>query len=93
MEMTGMEVFLGGTALTALGGWFSAVRGVSRSECRQCRGNVREELVREIGSLGEVNRQFQDQTSRQLGDLFRMVRGLVIHADISKEDQDRILNG
>lgn len=93
MEMTGMEVFLGGTALTALGGWLSAMRGVSRGECRQCRDAIRKELLREIGELDTQARQFHDKVSGQLNVLFRMVRSLVVHADIPKEEQDRILNG
>lgn len=91
--MTGLEVFLGGTALTALGGWLSAVRGVSRSECMRCREEIRAEFFREVESVDESISQFQKKTSNQLNVLFRMVRSLVVHADIPREEQDRILNG
>lgn len=92
MEMTGLEVFLGGTALTALGGWLSAIRGVSRGECKQLRDHIRTDLLREINEDRESVKLHQEKVSRQLNSLFRMVRSLVVHSDISKEEQDRILN-
>lgn len=92
MEMTGLEVFLGGTALTALGGWLSAIRGVSRGECKQLRDHMREELLREINEDREAAKLHQEKVSRQLNSLFRMTRSLVVHAQIPKDEQDRILN-
>ena len=70
MEMTGLEVFLGGTALTALGGWLSAIRGVSRGECKQLRDHIRADLLREINEDRESVKLHQEKVSRQLNSLF-----------------------
>ena len=53
---------------------------------------MRAELLREINEDRESVKLHQEKVSRQLNSLFRMVRSLVVHSDISKEEQDRILN-
>jgi hypothetical protein len=85
MELTGLEIIMGGAVLSGivgLGTWVvTCARYQTRSGCDERHGLV----CRDICAV----REKQD---RDTSLIMRMLRSLIVHSDIPKEEQERILN-
>ena len=92
MELTGLEISLGGLALTALGGWISSWRGQSRADCETCRMDCRRQLQDQIDRIAREQDELAGEVAAKINILFRMVRALIVHSDIPRDEQERLLN-
>lgn len=85
MELSGLEVVMGGAVLSGLvglGTWVvTAAKYQTRSQCDERHAGV----CREICAL--TARQ-----DRDTGLVMRMLRSLIVHSNIPKDEQERILN-
>ena len=85
MELTGLEVIMGGAILSGfvgLGTWvLSSARFQSRTACDERHAGV----CREICAIKE-------KQSVDTGIIMRMLRSLVVHSDIPEGEKERILN-
>ena len=92
MELTGLELTLGGVALTALGGWIASWRGQSKAGCAECQATCRVVVQAQLDRIAREQGELAGEVARKIDTLFRMVRSLIIHSEIPKDEQDRILN-
>ena len=85
MELTGLEVIMGGAILSGVvgvGTWvLSSARFQSRTACDERHAGV----CREICSIKE-------KQSVDTGIIMRMLRSLIVHSDIPEGEKERILN-
>lgn len=85
MELTGLEVILGGTILSGvvgLGTWLvTSARYQTRTGCDERHAGV----CREVCALAA-------RQDRDTGIVMRMLRSLIVHSNIPKDEQERILN-
>jgi hypothetical protein len=85
MELTGLEVIMGGAILSGvvgMGTWLvSSARFQSRTACDERHAGV----CREICAIKE-------KQSVDTGIIMRMLRSLVVHSDIPEAEKERILN-
>ena len=85
MDLTGMEVIMGGAILSGvvgLGTWcISSARFQSRTACDERHAGV----CREICAIKE-------KQSVDTGIIMRMLRSLIVHSDIPEGEKERILN-
>lgn len=92
MELTGLEVSLGGLALTALGGWVASWRGQSKSDCAKCQTECRAAVQAQLDRIAREQDELAGEVARKIDMLFRMVRALIVHSDIPRDEQERLLN-
>ena len=92
MELTGLEITLGGVALTALGGWIASWMGQSKAGCAECQAACRAAVQAQLDRIAREQDELAGEVARKIDILFRMVRSLIIHSEIPKDEQDRILN-
>lgn len=92
MELTGLEISLGGLALTALGGWIASWRGQSKSDCAKCQTECRAAVQAQLDSIAREQDELAGEVARKIDVLFRMVRALIVHSDIPRDEQERLLN-
>ena len=92
MELTGLELTMSGVALTALGGWIASWRGQSQSGCAKCQAACRAAVQAQLDRIAREQDELAGEVARKIDILFRMVRSLIIHSEIPKDEQDRILN-
>ena len=92
MELTGLELTMSGVALTALGGWLASWRGQSRTDCAKCQSECRAAVQAQLDRITREQDELAGEVARKIDILFRMVRSLIIHSEIPKDEQDRILN-
>lgn len=85
MELTGLEVIMGGAILSGvvgMGTWLvSSARFQSRTACDERHAGV----CREICAIKE-------KQSVDTGIIMRMLRSLIVHSDIPEAEKERILN-
>ena len=85
MNLTGLEVIMGGAILSGvvgLGTWvLSSARFQSRTACDERHAGV----CREICAIKE-------KQSVDTGIIMRMLRSLIVHSDIPEGEKERILN-
>ena len=92
MDLTGLEVSLGGLALTALGGWVASWRGQSKSDCAKCQTECRAAVQAQLDRITREQDELAGEVARKIDVLFRMVRALIVHSDIPRDEQERLLN-
>lgn len=92
MDLTGLEVSLGGLALTALGGWVASWRGQSKSDCAKCQTECRAAVKAQLDRIAREQDELAGEVARKIDVLFRMVRALIVHSDIPRDEQERLLN-
>lgn len=92
MDLTGLEVSLGGLALTALGGWVASWRGQSKSDCAKCQTECRAAVQAQLDRIAREQDELAGEVARKIDVLFRMVRALIVHSDIPRDEQERLLN-
>lgn len=92
MDLTGLEVSLGGLALTALGGWVASWRGQSKSDCAKCQTECRAAVQAQLDRIAREQDELAGEVARKIDILFRMVRALIVHSDIPRDEQERLLN-
>ena len=92
MELTGLELTMSGVALTALGGWLASWRGQSKTDCAKCQSECRAAVQAQLDRIAREQDELAGEVARKIDILFRMVRSLIIHSEIPKDEQDRILN-
>ena len=92
MELTGLEISLGGLALTALGGWIASWRGQSKSDCAKCQTECRAAVQAQLDRIAREQDELAGEVARKIDVLFRMVRALIVHSDIPRDEQERLLN-
>ena len=92
MELTGLELTLGGVALTALGGWIASWRGQSQSGCAKCQAACRAAVQAQLDRIAREQDELAGDVARKIDILFRMVRALIVHSDIPRDEQERLLN-
>lgn len=88
MEFTTLELTLGGFVLTVIGGLIASRRSRSLEDCDACQNSCRNHLQAQIDKI----KKDQDSVDKKFDLIFRMVRSLVIHSEIPKDEQERILN-
>lgn len=80
MLLSGVGALIGGLVVRlVIGGKY-----VTRDECHrnhQYENQTNEEIIKKV-----------DNTKRQLNVLFRMIRRFIIHSNLGKDTQERILN-
>jgi hypothetical protein len=85
MELTGLEIIMGGAILSGvvgIGTWIiSSARFQSRTACDERHAGV----CRDICAIKE-------KQSVDTGIIMRMLRSLVVHSDIPEAEKERILN-
>lgn len=85
MELTGLEVIMGGAILSGvvgMGTWLvSSARFQSRTACDERHAGV----CRDICAIKE-------KQSVDTGIIMRMLRSLIVHSDIPEGEKERILN-
>jgi len=85
MELTGLEVIMGGAILSGvvgIGTWIiSSARFQSRTACDERHAGV----CRDICAIKE-------KQSADTGIIMRMLRSLIVHSDIPEAEKERILN-
>lgn len=85
MELTGLEVIMGGAILSGivgLGTWMvTSSRYQSRTACDERHAGV----CREICDI-------KSKQSADTGIIMRMLRSLIVHSDIPETEKERILN-
>ena len=85
MELTGLEIIMGGAILSGavgLGTWIiSSARFQSRAACDERHAGV----CRDICAIKE-------KQSVDTGVIMRMLRSLVVHSNIPEGEKERILN-
>jgi hypothetical protein len=85
MELTGLEIIMGGAILSGgvgLGTWIiSSARFQSRTACDERHASV----CRDICAIKE-------KQSVDTGIIMRMLRSLIVHSDIPEAEKERILN-
>lgn len=85
MELTGLEIIMGGSILSGivgLGTWIiSSARFQSRASCDERHSGV----CRDICAIKE-------KQSVDTGIIMRMLRSLIVHSDIPESEKERILN-
>lgn len=95
--------FLLGLIITLLCSWASYIAGargkMSASECAKCQSTCQKEMIARIEAEAAKRIELslsQDKRSDSLDKkneiLFRMVRALVVHSNIPKDEQEKILN-
>ena len=92
MELTGLEIILGGAALTALGAWASSWRGQSKADCTKCQTECRAQVQAQLDRIAREQDELAGEVARKIDILFRMVRALIVHSDIPRDEQERLLN-
>ena len=92
MELTGLEISLGGLALTALGGWIASWRGQSKYDCAKCQTECRAAVQAQLDRIAREQDELAGEVARKIDVLFRMVRALIVHSDIPRDEQERLLN-
>lgn len=92
MELTGLELTLGGLALTALGGWVASWRGQSKADCANCQAACRAQIQPQIDRIVREQGERDEADARKIDMLFRMVRFLILRSDASPEEKEKILN-
>lgn len=92
MDLTGLEVSLGGLAFTALGGWVASWRGQSKSDCAKCQTECRAAVQAQLDRIAREQDELAGEVARKIDVLFRMVRALIVHSDIPRDEQERLLN-
>ena len=85
MELTGLEIIMGGAILSGvvcIGTWIiSSARFQSRTACDERHAGV----CRDICAIKE-------KQSVDTGIIMRMLRSLIVHSDIPEAEKERILN-
>lgn len=85
MDLTGLEIIMGGAILSGvvgIGTWIiSSARFQSRTACDERHAGV----CRDICAIKE-------KQSVDTGIIMRMLRSLVVHSDIPEAEKERILN-
>jgi len=95
--------FLLGLIITLLCSWASYVAGargkMSVSECKRCQVTCQDKMIARIEAEAAKRIELslsQDKLAASLDKkneiLFRMVRALVVHSSIPKDEQEKILN-
>lgn len=96
MNLTGFEAallsVLGGIVLMALGYWLGGRGKQTVTACAACRESCQKDMRDRLASLERTQDDLAAEVARKVELLFRMVRSLIIHSDIPKDEQDRILN-
>lgn len=92
MELTGLEIALGGAALAAIGGLIANWRGQSKAGCEACRTECKKQVQDHLDRISIEQSKLSDDVSEKIDILFRMVRALIIHSTIPREEQERLLN-
>ena len=92
MELTGLELTMSGVALTALGGWIASWRGQSQSGCAKCQAECRAAVQAQLDRIAREQDELAGEVAAKINILFRMVRALIVHSDIPRDEQERLLN-
>ena len=92
MELTGLELTMSGVALTALGGWIASWRGQSKTDCAKCQSECRAAVQAQLGRIAREQDELAGEVAAKINILFRMVRALIVHSDIPRDEQERLLN-
>ena len=92
MELTGVEAAFGGAALATIGALIANWRGQSKVGCEACRTECKKQVQDHLGRLSVEQTKLADDVSEKIDMLFRMVRALIIHSTIPREEQERLLN-
>jgi hypothetical protein len=74
---------------------FLSNKFISKKECELRLTNCRTEgshFTQKIDDLRQELKDYQAGNKRRLDALFRMVRGLIVQSNLSKEKQEQILN-
>ena len=92
MELTGLELTMSGVALTALGGWIASWRGQSKAGCAECQATCRAAVQAQLDHIAREQDELAGEVAAKINILFRMVRALIVHSDIPRDEQERLLN-
>jgi len=92
MELTGLEITLGGLCLTAVGGWISSLRSVSSSDCEKCRTACAKQMTDRIDAIQNRQDELDDEIGKKLDIVFRMLRAAVQFLPIGEKEKAEIIN-
>lgn len=81
MDLTGLEVSLGGLALTAIGGWVASWRGQSKSDCAKCQTECRAAVQAQLDRIARE----QDELAGEVARVVCMTREVPSGAGIGKQ--------
>ena len=85
MELTGLEIALGGvvvTGISVLGTWaVTSARYQTRTQCDERHGAVCKDIC-----------DMKQKQSTETGIIMRMLRAIIVHSDIPEAEKERILN-
>ena len=92
MELTGLELTLISGAVATSGAVLATVRGQSKNACDKCRADCRAQVEERIKAIEADYDDLAGSMALKVDILFRMVRSLIVHSDIPKDEQERLLN-
>lgn len=92
MELTGLEVSSGGTRIDRARRLGRVVAWSVETDCAKCQSECRAAVQAKLDRIAREQDELAGEVARKIDILFRMVRSLIIHSEIPKDEQDRILN-
>lgn len=92
MELTGLELTLISGAMATAGAALATLRSQSKSACKECRADCRAQVEERLKAIEAEQDDLAGSMAMKIDILFRMVRSLIVHSDIPKEEQERLLN-
>ena len=92
MELTGLELTLISGAMATGGAVLATMRAQSKTDCKECRESCQQKIDQRIKEIISEQEDRAESVALKIDILFRMVRSLIVHSNIPKDEQERLLN-